>query len=231
MKRAFFPGLALALLLSGCAGSPVKRLLLPLDAPVLPLLTEPSEPEPAPRLLKQYVVLLPDDDGSIGAIDVTDRETTVTLDQPYQAVSFDRLQEPYTIEHSEVGDDFGVGDTFAPAVAHLPPPPTNYTLYFGYASQELTADSLGAMSTVLAEIASRAAPTVSLEGHADRAGTEDGNEQMSRRRAEAIRDQILATGVAADSVALQWFGEDQLAVDTEDGVPEGRNRRVEIRIR
>ncbi len=87
------------------------------------------------------------------------------------------------------------------------------------------------MPAILAEIAGRSAPTVSIGGHADRAGTHEDNERMSRRRAEAVRDQIIAAGVPSESIEMQWFGEDRPAVETEDGVREEKNRRVEIRIR
>jgi OOP family OmpA-OmpF porin len=224
MRTAILTVLAAALLAVGCAGREVEVRFWDLDAPVLPLLTEQSE-EPGPRLLKQYVVLLPDDDGTVGAIEVSDGETTVVLDEAYQAVSFDNLEEPYMVDRPETDV------RFAPEVAHLPRPPMSFTVYFEYASPQLTAESREALPRILAEITSRSAPDLRLHGHADRAGTNKNNKRMSKRRVEAIRDRILEAGVAGDFIDVRWHGEDMPAVATEDGVSEARNRRVEIRIR
>ena len=147
------------------------------------------------------------------------------MNEAYQAVSFDNLDEPYTIEHPESESGF------VPAVVHLPRPPTSFTLYFDYASPHLTAESQAMLATILEEITRHSAPDVRLHGHTDRAGVTADNERMSRRRVEAIRDQIIEAGVAAELVGVRWHGENLLAVETDDGVRESKNRRVEIRTR
>ena len=221
MRRALQATALAVLLLAGCAGQAVDVHFWDPDAVVLPLLNQPAAPER--RLLEQYVVLLPDDDGSVGAIEVSNGEATVTLTEPYQAVDFDNLAAPYKMEPAEAG--------FAPEVAHLPPPPVRFTVYFDYASPHWTRASEQTLTAMVAEITGRSAPEITLHGHADRAGTEADNERFSKQRAEAIRDQILAAGVARDSIHIEWHGEAMPAVPTADGVREGRNRRVEILVR
>ena len=44
----------------------------------------------------------------------------------------------------------------------------------------------------------------------------------------AVRGYLAAHGVPASAMILQAFGEQQPVVDTEDGVREIQNRRVEI---
>lgn len=215
--------LLVALLLPGCYVHRDQVPVWPFDAPVTPPLEEP--PPPGPRLVEQYVVLLPDDDGTVGAISVSDGERTVVLDEAYQAVDFDNLDAPYRMEPE------GATQGFRPAVDHLPPAPTSYTVFFEYGSADLTSESQQAMASIVENITRRSAPAVRLEGHCDRAGTRPNNEAMSQRRAEAVRDLILAAGVASDLVLVEWFGEARPAVDTADGVREPRNRRVEIRVR
>ncbi len=75
---------------------------------------------------------------------------------------------------------------------------------------------------------------LSVEGHADSIGTEDYNQQLSERRAQSVRDFLVANGLSSDLVVAQGFGETQpIASNTKpDGSddPAGRqkNRRVEV---
>ncbi|MDH3402452.1 MAG: OmpA family protein [Acidobacteriota bacterium] len=214
---------AAGLLLAGCAGRAVDVHFWDLDAPVLPLLGEPQAAAPEPRPITQYVVLLPDGD-TVGAIEVSNGKTTATLTRAYEAVSFDDLARPYMLDPETVG-------RFPLVAAHLPPPPVGFTLLFELGSPRLDAEARALMPAVLAAILARSAPEVIVAGHADRAGGRDVNKRLSRERAEAVRDEIVAAGLAAGAVAVEWYGEERPAVDTPDGVREARNRRVEIRVR
>jgi outer membrane protein OmpA-like peptidoglycan-associated protein len=67
-----------------------------------------------------------------------------------------------------------------------------------------------------------------IEGHTDSQGQRDYNMQLSQRRADAVRDQLVARGVAADRIKTVGIGPDRPIADNR--TPEGRanNRRVEI---
>jgi outer membrane protein OmpA-like peptidoglycan-associated protein len=69
---------------------------------------------------------------------------------------------------------------------------------------------------------------IRIEGYTDATGTEAANEQLSERRAQAVRDYLTAQGVAADQLDAIGRGESS-PVATND-TPDGRanNRRVEI---
>jgi len=69
---------------------------------------------------------------------------------------------------------------------------------------------------------------ISATGHADRAGPEDYNMALSWKRAEAVRDALVAAGISVDAITIARRGEDENAVPTPDGVPKRANRRVEI---
>lgn len=68
---------------------------------------------------------------------------------------------------------------------------------------------------------------IELWGHADRAGTREHNQRLSCRRAQWVRDALIARGVGADRIAVSAYGEDRPTVATEDGVADFANRRVE----
>lgn len=81
-------------------------------------------------------------------------------------------------------------------------------------------------------------PTLSvlIEGYADAVGSESFNLRLSRARAEAVRDYLVANGIAADRLRVVGRGEiDPLAPNARDDGsdnPEGRavNRRVELSV-
>jgi outer membrane protein OmpA-like peptidoglycan-associated protein len=70
--------------------------------------------------------------------------------------------------------------------------------------------------------------TISVTGHADRAGAEAYNMALSLRRANAVRAALIAGGIPPSIITVAGRGEGQPAVSTPDGVKERANRRVEI---
>ena len=65
-------------------------------------------------------------------------------------------------------------------------------------------------------------------GHADRSGTEAYNQGLSEQRARNVARALVARGVPAPALDVQWFGESRPRIQTADGVREPQNRRVEI---
>jgi outer membrane protein OmpA-like peptidoglycan-associated protein len=57
------------------------------------------------------------------------------------------------------------------------------------------------------------------------------NDQLSLRRAQALRDRLLAAGADAARIRTAGRGEREPAVPTDDGVAEPRNHRIEITLR
>ncbi len=67
-----------------------------------------------------------------------------------------------------------------------------------------------------------------VEGHADSQGDDEHNMELSQARAEAVREYLVARGIAADRIVAKGYGETRPIADNKS--PEGRanNRRVEI---
>ena len=119
----------------------------------------------------------------------------------------------------------------APAPAPQPPAveaPEPLVLHFAFDSDELTSDSMMAVERTLEMIPKMGATSVSVTGHADRAGPAEYNMALSLRRANAVGEVLVAKGAIADQVSVAGRGEEELAVATNDDVPEPANRRVEI---
>ncbi len=69
---------------------------------------------------------------------------------------------------------------------------------------------------------------VAVEGHTDSIGSDDYNQQLSERRAQAVRDYFVQQGINSAAVEARGYGKTE-PIATND-TPEGRqqNRRVEL---
>lgn len=174
----------------------------------------------------ERVVLLPSTDGSPGKVIVRDAAGERVLEQPYAATARRLgINRPTVTEAAQV--EVRYGET----LRALPPRPTSYTVYFETGTDTMTPASAQAFVGVKREIAERPAVEVMVIGHTDRVGSPAENDPLSRQRAEVIRDQLVAEGVAPEKLEVAGRGEREPLVPTADEVDEPRNRRVEISIR
>ena len=174
----------------------------------------------------ERVVLLPSADGKPTALIVNPGAGEQRLAQPY-AASARRLGSNglYQASATEVQERFG------PALAAQPPRPRSLLVYFQEGSDTLTADSLAVFDQLKAEIKARSAPEVMVIGHTDRIGSLQANDALSLKRAQTVRDVLLASGLDEKLIEVAGRGEREPLVPTEDEVAEARNRRVEISVR
>lgn len=175
------------------------------------------------------VILLPDSDGHVGVIEISNAGGTTTLSQANQGAAIGEASEvPGTAFKARQED---IDRVFGPAMAAVPAPVARLILYFKNDGVQLTKESQQPLSALKAILAHRPAPEIDVVGHTDRVGTNDYNIGLSRARAIAVRDLIVAMGIAPSQIAVSAYGEVDPLVPTADGVPEPRNRRVEVVIR
>ena len=67
-----------------------------------------------------------------------------------------------------------------------------------------------------------------IEGHTDSQGQRDHNMTLSQKRAESVKDQLVARGVAADRIKTVGIGPDRPIADNKTAEGRANNRRVEI---
>lgn len=101
-------------------------------------------------------------------------------------------------------------------------------LYFPFDSDQLGTTAIAAIERLSGSINAQPAKSVNINGHADRAGSEAYNQNLSERRARFVEKALEATGIAKKRLHYFAFGESDPAVPTADGVREPKNRRVEI---
>lgn len=91
--------------------------------------------------------------------------------------------------------------------------------------QDIAAPFLDKVARLLRE---KTAKNIALEGHTDNVGTAEYNLDLSRRRAESVRDAFLARGVPAERMATAGFGFDKPVAPNDTEIGRALNRRVEV---
>ncbi len=105
-----------------------------------------------------------------------------------------------------------------------------YQVYFDTGSAEVNERGRMITSTV-AQVAAAAATTrVTVIGKTDRIGAAPENLALSRRRANAVRDSLIAAGIPAERIDTSWTGEDGAVVSPRDDTSAPRDRVVDITV-
>jgi len=106
--------------------------------------------------------------------------------------------------------------------------PDIYIVYFDWDRSDIRPDGAAVIADVIADAATLGAPPISVTGHTDLSGSAEYNMGLSLRRADSVRDALIAGGVTPDQITTAGRGEEEPAVPTADGVREQANRRAEI---
>lgn len=71
---------------------------------------------------------------------------------------------------------------------------------------------------------------VEVAGHTDNVGPDAYNQQLSERRADAVRTYFIEHGIPGEQMTIHGYGEAEPVADNETEEGRERNRRVELRI-
>ncbi|MEM9898069.1 MAG: OmpA family protein [Pseudomonadota bacterium] len=104
----------------------------------------------------------------------------------------------------------------------------SFPVYFGYDKTNLTSDAMTAIQNAAAQAIQNDIDVVLVSGHTDTSGSSAYNDRLSARRAQVVRDALIANGVPASAIRTEATGERNLAKPTPDGVREPLNRRAEV---
>jgi outer membrane protein OmpA-like peptidoglycan-associated protein len=87
------------------------------------------------------------------------------------------------------------------------------------------------MNEVITAARERSGGDIIVTGHTDTRGSGTFNDDLSRRRAQQIRQLLIERQLPAARIEAVGRGERELLVPTADEVDEARNRRVTIEVR
>ncbi|ATX80080.1 Outer membrane protein OmpA [Mariprofundus aestuarium] len=174
------------------------------------------------------VILIPDEDGNVGAISVNAGGKSQTVDQAFHASSV--MGSGSAPGPVMAMDEEQVKKQFSAILKAQPPKPARFILYFVSGTSELTEESIALIPQVLKASKEREPAEVSIVGHSDSTGSEKLNLRISSARAKAVEALLRASDSAPGSIYLRFHGENDPLIPTPDNVPEPRNRRVEIMV-
>jgi outer membrane protein OmpA-like peptidoglycan-associated protein len=103
-----------------------------------------------------------------------------------------------------------------------------YNVYFAFDRSNLTSQAHDVVASAVG--ATQGGGRIALVGKADRSGTDPYNMALSQRRADTVRDAMIAGGVPADRIDTRWVGEREPPDPTANGVRDPQNRVVEVAI-
>ena len=115
-----------------------------------------------------------------------------------------------------------------PAPQPMAPEEAMYLVFFNWDSADLSSGAKNVLEAVAKEVAKNTPSQIMVIGHADTSGDKAYNKRLAFKRANTVRDALIANGVSADIVSVDSQGENKLLVTTSDDVREPANRRVNI---
>ena len=102
-------------------------------------------------------------------------------------------------------------------------------IYFDFNQATLNPLSRSALSDIAALLVRQASWRVAIEGHTDNVGTDAYNQDLSTRRAAAVKDALVADfKVLATRLTTSGFGESRPRETNDTIAGRARNRRVEL---
>ena len=175
---------------------------------------------------KTTVILLPDEDGKVGAITIKTQDDSRLIDQAFNSVTTGG--EAGQLPPTQALGEQRVQSEYVDLLGAQPSKPESFLLYFGFDSTSLTDESLAMIPEVADKIKARMPTQILLIGHADSTGSEATNIELSHERAVAVEALLKGMVSSLDHVEVRYFGAKEPLVQTAPDVPEPRNRRVEV---
>lgn len=178
---------------------------------------------------KSMVVLLPDADGNIGQVIVTNDAGQQVLKEVNDSVKvMDHNAPPGDVKKLT---DKDIHKTFSDALAAQPMPPATFILYFLQGSNELTMASKELLPEIIQTIQDRGSTDIVISGHTDKVGAKEYNYKLSLDRAKVLYHILVDSGAVPENITVTSHGEGNPLIKTKDEVAEPKNRRVEVVIR
>jgi OmpA-OmpF porin, OOP family len=102
------------------------------------------------------------------------------------------------------------------------------TILFETAQATLDPESTPVLDALAYTVLQCPGQRIRIEGHTDATGTAEGNADLSRRRAAAVRDYLARAGIAPEGLVAEGLGASRPVASNETDEGRARNRRIEF---
>lgn len=177
------------------------------------------------NLPDDMVVVLPEDEGEIGGIELTQGAKSLTLDKAFSAAGTGEKLGDVAATETEIKE------AFAAALASQPPAPKLFEIFFDLGKTSISDQGFEQILLAVEDVKARQAAEVLVTGYADASGDSGYNFALSRTRAARVQEAIfkeLREG-EVPPFSVEAKGEKDLAIETPKS--ESSNRRVLVLVR
>ena len=98
------------------------------------------------------------------------------------------------------------------------------TIQFDYNKASLRPSAKESIDRIAAMMSQQPKVKLSVEGHTDSDGTNEANQSLSERRAEAVKKALMEQGIAEDRLEVKGWGEEK-PLETDDS-PEVKQQNA-----
>jgi OOP family OmpA-OmpF porin len=124
----------------------------------------------------------------------------------------------------------------APAAPATPPPPAAVKVtyaadtFFDFDKSVIKPEAKAKLDDLAEKVKGINLEVIIAVGHADSIGTDEYNQKLSVRRAEAVKAYLTSKGIDKNRVYTEGKGEKQPVADNRTSEGRAKNRRVEIEV-
>lgn len=116
----------------------------------------------------------------------------------------------------------------APMKAEMPALPAPMVVYFGFDSADLDGVAAATVDQAVKAFKLTKATKIMVRGYTDASGASAYNTALSELRVAVVLGALMDRGLNDKQLTPLSYGEKNQAVKTDDGMKEGKNRRVEL---
>lgn len=181
-----------------------------------------------PTSTRTTVVLLPDEDSTVGAMSISTASGTQQLDKAFSSASVNgaHAQPSAARTLGRAAVDAAYGDL----LKLNPQAPRIFVLQFLLDRTELTETSKALVPAMLRVVRERKPTRITIFGHADALGSQEHNLALSADRAQAAANLLKTNDPTLKDIDVQFFGDTKPLTPSAERAPDPKNRRVEILI-
>lgn len=106
----------------------------------------------------------------------------------------------------------------------------NMPVFFESGSHEVNNESKLNIDKLLKELEKNSKMSVEVGAHTDNVESDKYNQDLSQRRASAIRNYLVSKGIAGNRILAKGYGETKPVGDNNTELGKAQNRRVEITV-